>query len=197
MKQILQDNSSGIVSVHEVPPPALQRGKLLVRNAASLISAGTEKVAVDTGKQSLLQRAKERPDLVKQVIDRAMSEGLASTYAAVKGKLGSQTALGYSSAGTVVGVGEDVSGFSIGDRVACAGAGYASHAEVVAVPQNLCVRLPDELSFEEGAFGSMVSYHNYETRAVPIAHAVHRLRRVDPLSQMMQTARAVGITFGD
>src|SRR6476620_10267082 len=152
MKQILQDNSSGIVSVHEVPPPALQRGKLLVRNAASLISAGTEKVAVDTGKQSLLQRAKERPDLVKQVIDRAMSEGLASTYAAVKGKLGSQTALGYSSAGTVVGVGEDVSGFSIGDRVACAGAGYASHAQVVAVPQNLCVRLPDELSFEQGAF---------------------------------------------
>src|SRR3982751_6361345 len=106
MKQILQDNSSGLVSVHEVPPPAVQRGKLLVRNAASLISAGTEKVAVDTGKQSLLQRAKERPDLVKQVIDKAMTEGLASTYAAVKGKLDAKTALGYSSAGTVIGVGE-------------------------------------------------------------------------------------------
>ncbi len=155
MKQILQDNSSGVVSVHEVPPPTLQRGKLLVRNAVSLISAGTEKVAVDTGKQSLLQRAKERPDLVKQVIERAMTDGLASTYAAVKGKLHAQTALGYSSSGAVVGVGEGVSGFSVGDRVACAGAGYASHAEVVSVPQNLCVRLPGELSFEQGAFGTL------------------------------------------
>lgn len=155
MKQILQDNSTGVVSTHEVPPPTVQRGRILVRNAASLISAGTEKVAVDTGKQSLLKRATERPDLVKQVIDKAMTEGLASTFAAVKGKLDAKTALGYSSAGTVIGVGEGVSGFSVGDRVACAGAGYASHAEIVSIPQNLCVRLPEKLSFEEGAFGTL------------------------------------------
>lgn len=155
MKQILQDNSTGVVSVHEVPPPSVQRGRILVRNAASVISAGTEKLTVDSGKQSLLQKAKERPDLVKQVIDKALTEGIASTYAAVKGKLDAKTALGYSSAGTVVGVGEGVSGFSVGDRVACAGVGYASHAEVVSVPQNLAVRLPDAVSFEEGAFGTL------------------------------------------
>jgi predicted dehydrogenase/threonine dehydrogenase-like Zn-dependent dehydrogenase len=155
MKQILQDNSSGEVSVHEVPSPSVQRGRILVRNVASVISAGTEKIAVDTGKQSLLKRAKERPDLVKQVIDKVRTEGLASTYAAVKGKLDAKTALGYSSAGIVTAIGEGVSGFSVGDRVACAGAGYASHAEIVSVPQNLCVQLPDSVSFEEGAFATL------------------------------------------
>lgn len=146
---------SGIVSVYDVPSPDVQRGRLLVRTASSLISAGTEKIAVDSGKKSLLARAKERPELVKQIIDKARTEGLTNTYTAVKAKLDGTTALGYSAAGIVSAVGEGVSGFKVGDRVACAGAGYASHAEVISVPQNLCVRLPDEISFDEGAFGTL------------------------------------------
>ena len=155
MKQILQSMRSGKVSVHEVPPPAVQPGRVLVRTAASLISAGTEKTAVDSGKKSLAARAKERPDLVKQVIDRVKTEGILNTYTAVKAKLDGTTNLGYSASGIVAEIGEGVKGFSVGDRVACAGAGYASHAEMICVPQNLCVRLPDAISFEEGALGTL------------------------------------------
>ncbi len=146
---------SGVVAVYDVPAPSVQRGRLLVRTAASLISAGTEKNTVDMGKKSLLGKARQRPDLVKQVIDKARTEGLMNTYTAVKAKLDGTTALGYSAAGIVTAVGDDVTGFKVGDRVGCAGAGYASHAEMISVPQNLCVRLPDEISFDEGAFGTL------------------------------------------
>lgn len=155
MKQILQNMRSGVVSVYDVPAPGVQRGRLLVRTVASLISAGTEKSTVDMGKKSLLGKARQRPDLVKQVIDKARTEGLLNTYTAVKAKLDGTTALGYSAAGVVEAVGNDVSGFKVGDRVACAGAGYASHAEMISVPHNLCVRLPAEISFDEGAFGTL------------------------------------------
>ncbi len=146
---------SGVVSVYDVPSPGVQRGRLLVRTAASLISAGTEKNTVDMGKKSLLGKARQRPDLVKQVIEKARTEGLMNTYTAVKAKLDGTTALGYSAAGIVAAVGDGVSGFKVGDRVGCAGAGYASHAEMISVPQNLCVRLPDEVNFDEGAFGTL------------------------------------------
>ena len=141
--------------VADVPTPALQRGRVLVRTAASLISAGTERVAVDEGKKSLIEKARERPELVKQVIERAKTEGIIKTFNAVRSKLGSSTALGYSAAGIVLDVGDDVAEFRAGMRVACAGVGYASHAEVLSVPKNLCVRLPDEVSFEAGAFGTL------------------------------------------
>ena len=143
------------MAVANVPAPVVQRGRVLVRAAASLISAGTEKMAVDEGRKSLVERARERPELVKQVIDRAKNEGFMKTFNAVRSKLGSSTALGYSAAGIVSEVGDDVTEFRPGDRVACAGAGYASHAEVLSVPKNLCVRLPDPVSFEAGAFGTL------------------------------------------
>lgn len=155
MKQILQNLKTGQLDVAEVPPPVVQRGRVLVRTAASLISAGTERMTVDMAKKSLLGKARERPDLVKQVIQKAKNEGLLNTFNAVRSKLGSSTALGYSAAGIVAAVGEDVTEFRVGDRVACAGAGYASHAEVLSVPKNLCVRLPDKASFEAGAFGTL------------------------------------------
>ncbi len=155
MKQILQNLKTGKLEVAQVPPPVAQRGRVLVRTAVSLISAGTERMAVDMGKKSLLGKARERPDLVKQVIQKAKNEGLWNTFNAVRSKLGSSTALGYSAAGIVAGVGEDVTEFRVGDRVSCAGAGYASHAEVLSVPKNLCVRLPDAASFEAGAFGTL------------------------------------------
>lgn len=155
MKQVLQDFKSGKLTVSDVPPPVIQPGRVLVRAAASLISAGTERMTVDMGRKSLLGKARERPDLVKQVIQKAKNEGLINTFNAVRSKLGSWAALGYSASGIVAGVGDDVTEFKVGMRVACAGAGYASHAEALSVPKNLCVRLPDEVSFEEGAFGTL------------------------------------------
>jgi polar amino acid transport system substrate-binding protein len=155
MKQVIQDLSSHELKVADVPPPIAQRGRVLVRTAASLISAGTERMTVEMGKRSLLGKARERPDLVRQVIQKAQTEGLRNTVTAVRAKLDSVVALGYSAAGTVVAVGEDVTEFRAGDRVACAGAGYASHAEVLSVPVNLCVRLPGEVDFESGAFGTL------------------------------------------
>jgi predicted dehydrogenase/threonine dehydrogenase-like Zn-dependent dehydrogenase len=155
MKQILQNNKTGRLEVADVPPPVVQRGHVLVRTARSLISAGTERLTVDQGKKSLLERARENPELVKQVFDRAKTEGLMQTFNAVRSKLGSYTMLGYSASGVVVDVGRDVTEFRAGDRVACAGVGYASHAEVLSVPKNLCVRLPEEVDFDAGAFGTL------------------------------------------
>ncbi|HEV2763949.1 MAG TPA: zinc-binding alcohol dehydrogenase, partial [Pyrinomonadaceae bacterium] len=155
MKQILQNYRTGELRVAEVPPPVAQRGRVLVRAAASLISAGTERMTVELGKKSLLGKAKERPDLVRQVIQKAKQEGLASTLNAVRAKLDASNALGYSAAGIVVEVGEGVTEFAAGERVACAGAGFASHAELLSVPKNLCVRLPEGADFEAGAFGTL------------------------------------------
>ncbi|MDX6695677.1 MAG: hypothetical protein QOF02_3280 [Blastocatellia bacterium] len=155
MKQVLQNLKTGQMAVAEVPAPVVQRGRVLVRTAASLISAGTERMAVDEGKKSLFDKARERPELVKQAIQRARDEGIINTVNAVLTKLGSSSALGYSAAGIVIGAGADVTEFRPGMRVACAGVGYASHAEVLSIPQNLCVRLPDEVSFEAGAFGTL------------------------------------------
>ncbi|HEV7906010.1 MAG TPA: zinc-binding alcohol dehydrogenase, partial [Pyrinomonadaceae bacterium] len=155
MKQILQNYKTGEVSVAEVPPPIAQRGRVLVRTAASLISAGTERMAVELGRKSLLGKARERPDLVRQVIQKAQREGLMNTLTAVQSKLNALNALGYSAAGFVSDVGDDVTDFRAGDRVACAGAGFASHAEVLSVPQNLCVRVPGAVDFEAAAFGTL------------------------------------------
>ena len=146
---------TGVLTVADVPPPSVVRGHLLVRTAASLISAGTEKSKVDLGKKSLLGKAKDRPDLVKKVIDKARSEGFMSTFTALKAKLETAIPMGYSAAGTVVAVGEGVSGFRAGTRVACAGAGFASHAEMISVPKNLCVPMPDKVNFDEAAFGTL------------------------------------------
>lgn len=155
MKQVLQNRKSGKVTVGEVPVPTVQPGRVLVRTVASLISAGTERASVESARKSLVQEARERPDLVKAVIDRARTDGLRNTFNAVRGKLASSQALGYSAAGVVMGVGEGVTKFAPGQRVACAGVGYASHAEVLSVPKNLVVRLPDDVEFEAGAFGTL------------------------------------------
>ena len=139
----------------EVPVPALQRGRLLVRTAASLISSGTERMVVESGGKGLVQEARERPDLVRAVMGKARREGLLNTFSAVRDKLAASTALGYSASGIVIGVGEDITEFRVGDRVACAGVGFASHAEAISVPKNLCVQLLPEVDFEAGAFGTL------------------------------------------
>jgi predicted dehydrogenase/threonine dehydrogenase-like Zn-dependent dehydrogenase len=155
MKQVLQNQKTGDVKATDVPAPVARPGFILVRTAASLISAGTERATVEAGQKSLLARAVQQPQLVSQVIQRAKSEGILNTVEAVRSKLGSLVALGYSAAGTVIEVGNDVSNFHLGDRVACAGVGYASHAEVLSVPKNLCVRLPDEVNFDAAAFSTL------------------------------------------
>jgi predicted dehydrogenase/threonine dehydrogenase-like Zn-dependent dehydrogenase len=155
MKQVIQDLGTHELKVTDVPPPIAQRGRVLVRTAATLISAGTERMTVEMGNRGLLGKARERPDLVKQVFQKAQREGLFNTLNAVRAKLSSQVALGYSASGTVIDCGEDVTQFRVGDRVVCAGAGYASHAEVLSVPKNLCVPLPRNVDFESGAFGTL------------------------------------------
>ena len=126
-----------------------------MRNHYSLISAGTEGSTVKTARKSLIGKAKERPQQVKQVLDVLKSQGPAQTYRAVMKKLDAYSPLGYSSAGEVISVGDDVVGFSIGDNVACAGVGYANHAEVVAVPVNLCVRLPDAAALKDASYNTI------------------------------------------
>lgn len=135
--------------------PALQKGRVLVRTVASLISAGTERAAVELVSKGLVQEARQRPDLVKAVVQKVKNEGLLNTFASVRDKMAASQALGYSASGIVAAVAEDVSEFQVGDRVACAGVGYASHAEVLSVPKNLCVHLPEGVSFESGAYGTL------------------------------------------
>lgn len=155
MKQVIQNFKTGDLYVDEVPQPALSNTMVLVENKFSLISAGTERSTVKVGQASLLGKAKQRPDLVAQVIQNVKKEGLKATIDKVKTKLDSLKALGYSTSG-VVRASLDSSGkFKPGDRVACAGQDYASHAEVVAIPQNLVAKIPDTVSFEEASFTTL------------------------------------------
>ncbi|HSB27184.1 MAG TPA: bi-domain-containing oxidoreductase [Pyrinomonadaceae bacterium] len=155
MKQVLQNRKTGRPFVGEVPAPALQRGRVLVRTVASLISAGTERMAVEMVSKGLVNEARQRPDLVKAVVAKVKSDGLLNTFASVREKMAASTTLGYSAAGIVSAVAADVSEFQVGDRVACAGVGFASHAEVLSVPKNLCANLPSRVGFDEGAFGTL------------------------------------------
>ena len=157
MKQLLQSMRDGESKVVEVPVPAVQPGMVLVRTGASLVSAGTERMVVEFAGKSLLGKVQSRPDLAKQVLDKARREGLLSTVEAAFNRLDQPMALGYSSAGTVVALGEGVEGVQVGQRVACAGGGYAVHAEYAVVPVNLVAPLPDGVDFESGAFGTLGS----------------------------------------
>ena len=148
MKQLLQNLKTGETTVADVPMPTPKPGTALIRTAASLVSAGTERMLVEFAEKSLVGKARSRPDLVKQVLDKARREGLLTTVDAAFNRLDQPMPLGYSSAGTIIAVGEGLQGFKVGDRVACAGGGYAVHAEYAIVPKNLMVRLPDEVDFE-------------------------------------------------
>src|SRR5215813_11667893 len=152
MKQVLQNFRSGELSVQDVPAPALRPGGVLVRTSFSLISAGTERSTVETAKSSLVGKAISRPDLVSQVVDTLKREGIASTYQKIKSRLNQVKALGYSTSGTVVAAGPGAEEFRAGDRIACAGAGFASHAETNFVPANLCARVPDGVSLEAACY---------------------------------------------
>ncbi len=155
MKQLVQDFKTGEIKLVDVPPPALCTGCVLVRNAFSLVSAGTERSTVEMAQASMLGKARKRPDLVKQVLDTVKREGIVATVNKVRSRLDQWKELGYSTAGTIIEVGEGVTGFAVGDCVACAGQDYASHAEIVCIPQNLCAKIPQGVAFEHAAFTTL------------------------------------------
>jgi predicted dehydrogenase/threonine dehydrogenase-like Zn-dependent dehydrogenase len=155
MKQLLQNLSDGKTLVVDIPTPEPRPGTALVKTASSLVSAGTERSLVSFAEKSLIGKAQSRPDLVRQVLDKAKREGLLSTIEQAFNKLDQPMTLGYSSAGTIVAVGEGLEGFQAGDRVACGGGGFAVHAEYAVVPQNLLVKLPDEVDFDSAAFTTL------------------------------------------
>ncbi len=139
----------------DAPKPALQPHGVLVRTSHSLISAGTERSKVQLGQSSMLGKARKRPDDVRKVLAKVRRDGLLNTYKMVKERLAEASPLGYSAAGFVEAIGELTSGLTPGDRVACAGAGYANHAEYLYVPGNLCVRIPEDVSFEDAAYTTL------------------------------------------
>ncbi|NOY99264.1 MAG: Gfo/Idh/MocA family oxidoreductase [Chloroflexi bacterium] len=163
MKQLIQNMKTGVAAVEEVPIPTPRAGMALVRTAASLVSAGTERMVVEFAEKSLLGKARSRPDLVRQVLDKARREGLISTVQAAFNRLDQPMALGYSSAGVIEALGEGMDGFHVGQRVACAGGGYAVHAEYGVVPRNLLVPIPDDLDFESAAFATLgaIALHGF------------------------------------
>lgn len=153
MKQVLQDLRGGATRVVEVPCPAVQPGCLLVRNEASLISAGTERMLVRFGRATLLEKARQNPERVRQALEKVRSDGVLATLDAVRTKLETPLPLGYSSAGIVVAVGTGVAQFRVGDRVASNGA----HAELVCVPEKLCASVPTGVTAGAAAFTAVTS----------------------------------------
>jgi predicted dehydrogenase len=163
MKQLLQNIKTGKSTIEDVLVPTPRDGQALVKVEASLVSAGTERMIVEFAEKSLVGKARSRPDLVKQVIDKARREGLVNTAQAAFNRLDQPMALGYSSAGTIVALGKGMQGFKVGQRVACAGGGFAVHAEYNVVPRNLLTPLPKNVDFESGAFTTLgaIALHGF------------------------------------
>ena len=155
MRQLIQSYRTGELIVEEVPPPTARPGGAVVRTSHSLVSAGTEKMIVDLARKSLLEKARARPDLVRKVVDTARKQGVLNTLRKVRTKLDTPIPLGYSCAGVVVEVGPGVHEYRVGDRVACAGAGYANHADYNYVPRNLLAKIPDGVAMESAAFATV------------------------------------------
>jgi len=162
MKQLGQRMKDGELRVLDVPPPELDDWKALVRTGASLVSAGTERAKVEMGKESLLGKARRRPDQVRQVVDKVRTDGLSATVDAVRNRLEAFTPLGYCAAGHVERVGARVRDVRSGDLVACGGEG-AAHAEILSVPANLCAPVPDGVEATEAAFATLgaIALHGF------------------------------------
>lgn len=157
MKQVLQNRKTGQVRVVDVPTPQLRPDGLLVRNVASLISAGTERASIELSQKSLVGMARERPDLVQRVMDKLRKDGFLATMNAVREQFDRELPLGYSAAGFVTGLGANVTGYEPGQLVACCGAGFACHAEMNAVPKLLTAAAPENVTAEQAAYATVGS----------------------------------------
>jgi len=176
MKQVLQQVSGGEIEVVDVPAPKSLAGCVLVRTAASLVSVGTDRASAEFARKNLLQKARMRPDLVREVWNKVRRDGVASAVAAVRTRMDQPSTPGYSSAGTVVAVGEGVTDIRPGDRVACAGAGHAVHAEFACIPRLLLARIPPDspVSFDHAAATTVgaVALHGVRTADVKLGDIV-------------------------
>ncbi len=179
MKQLIQQMKNGRTSVEEVPVAEPHNGQALVRVAASLVSSGTERMLVEFGEKSLLGKARARPDLVRQVTEKMKREGILPTIQAAFSRLDQPMALGYSSAGEIVKIAGGMEDFQVGQRVACAGGGYAVHAEYNIVPRNLLTSLPEGVDYESAAFTTLA------------AIALHGFRLAEP--QVGETVTVIGM----
>ena len=173
MKQLGLDPGSGVIELCETPMPARGPDTILVRSAYSLISSGTELSKLHLAKKSLLEKARERPDQVVQVLDSVRTEGLVATAMKVRERLAAPQPLGYSLAGTVLDVGEGCDGFRVGMRVACGGAS-AAHAEIVSVPRNLAVPIPEGVELRDACVATVgsVALHGIRTARVALGDRV-------------------------
>jgi len=178
MKQITQKLLNGQMQVNEVPVPLMGTGMVLVKNYYSLISSGTEGSTVKAARKGLIGKAMERPQQAKQVLDSLMTQGVVQTYRAVMKKLDAYSALGYSCVGEVIDASPDVTSFHLGDFVACGGQG-ACHAEVVAVPINLCVKIPRDTDLKQAVYNTLG------------AIALQGVRQADP--RLGETCAVIGL----
>jgi len=174
MKQVIQSARTGKLALKDVPAPRVKAGHLLVQTRASLISAGTDRLVTAFARKSMIGKAKARPDLVKKVIDKFRRDGFAETWTSVMARLDEPLPLGYSAAGIVTAVGAGIEGtFSVGDRVAIAGAGLANHAELNVVPKNLCVPIPPNVSDEDACFATLSAIAMHAVRNAGAALGEH------------------------
>lgn len=163
MLQVSQNYKNGAINLETVDPPALKKGGVLVRSTYSVISLGTEGMKLREAKMNLTQKAKARPDQVKKVLETMQQQGVMATYRKVMNRLDSLTPLGYSLSGIVEAVGEGAEEFEVGQRVACAGAGLANHAEFNFVPLNLVVPVPEHVSMDQASFATIgaIALHGF------------------------------------
>ena len=148
MKKLIQSLSNGDLNLEEVPIPNIASNEILISTSVSLISSGTERKLYDFGKSSLLNKALNQPEKVKEAIDKVKSDGFLETYDAIQNKMNDPIPMGYSNVGTVIGVGSKVKDFSVGERVVSNG----SHSEINAVSTNLCAKIPNKVSDEDAVF---------------------------------------------
>ena len=148
MKQIVQSLKDGKIDVIDVPAPSVAKNNILVKTAISLVSAGTERMLLEFGKSNYLEKARQQPDKVKEVVDKIKSDGVIPTIDSIRSKLDQPLEIGYSNVGEVIDVGSDVKSFAIGDRVVSNG----NHAEVISVPEFLAAKIPENVSYEDAAF---------------------------------------------
>jgi predicted dehydrogenase len=194
MKQLLLDLRADKPKLMDVPVPTPAWGTALVRTSTSLLSAGTERSLVDFAGKSLLGKARARPDLMRQVLEKTRREGLRNALDASLGRLAEPMPLGYSSAGTIVELGGGMEGFQVGQRVACAGGNYAVHAEFAVIPQNLLAPIPDHIDFEAAAFSTLgaIALHGFRIADVQLNGRV----AVIGLGLLGQLAASIALAAG-